>query len=119
MEIELAKKIFSVDDYSDKSNMEEHIKKYVSNLKKLYPTAIITKEFYRGNSILVRATQINFKNTNKDNISERQEELEKEEVQIRERGINGLGENVCRKVKNGKGREVEHNRGGNGRERGG
>ena len=40
------------------------------------------------------------------------EELEKEEVRIKERGINGLGENLYRE------KDTEHN-GGNERERGG
>ena len=45
-------------------------------------------------------------------------ELEKEEVRIKERGINGLGENVYREKSNGRSRGFGHD-GGNERERGG
>ena len=58
MEKELDSKIFMINDYSDKNNMEEHIKEYIKKLKMAYPTAIITREFYKGENILVRATQI-------------------------------------------------------------
>ena len=58
MEKELDSKIFMINDYSDKNNMEEHIKEYIKKLKIDYPTAIITREFYKGKNILVRATQI-------------------------------------------------------------
>lgn len=91
MERELASKIFILEDYNSKENMEEQIKEYVNILKIKFPFAIITKEFYKGNNILVRATQINnyMKKSDKD-------ELEREEVRIKEKGINGLGENVYR-----------------------
>ena len=49
---------------------------------------------------------------------EKQEELEKEEVRIKERGINGLGEKVYREKSNGRSRDFSHD-GGNERERGG
>lgn len=61
MEKELDSKIFMINDYSDKNNMEEHIKEYIKKLKIDYPTAIITREFYKGKNILVRATQIHEK----------------------------------------------------------
>ena len=54
MEKELDSKIFMINDYSDKNNMEEHIKEYIKKLKIDYPTAIITREFYKGENILVR-----------------------------------------------------------------
>lgn len=46
------------EEYINKENMEENIKKYIEILKKKYPNAVITKEFYKGQNVLVRATQI-------------------------------------------------------------
>ena len=48
MEKELASKIFMIDDYANKNDMEEQIKKYIRELNKEYPNATITKEFYKG-----------------------------------------------------------------------
>ena len=36
----------------------ENIKDYVEILKNKYPNATITREFYKGHNILVRATEI-------------------------------------------------------------
>jgi len=119
MELELANKVFFLEDYCNKGNMEEHIKEYMRKLKNDYPMAVVTREFYKGNGVLVRATQIN--NVNKVKEKNHKEiELEHEEVRIKEKGINGLGENVVRNIRNGKVREKEigHNT-GNARERGG
>lgn len=58
MEKELASKIFMVNDYASKNNMEEQIKEYIRKLKNEYPTAIVTKEFYKEENILVRATEV-------------------------------------------------------------
>ncbi len=118
MEQELERKLFILENYNDKSDMEEDIKKYMKKLKINYPLAIITREFYKGNNILVRATQINNKNI--ENKKDKENELEQEEVRIKEKGVNGLGENFDRIIKNGKSREKEigHNDGSE-RERGG
>ena len=110
MEKQLASKIFILDDYNSKENMEEHIKEYINKLKIDFPLAIVTREFYKENGVLVRATQINSNFNKKEHHLEK--ELEKEEVRIKERGINGLGENVYRE------KDTGHN-GGNERERGG
>ena len=69
MEKELVSKVFILENYSSKTNMEEHIKEYIKKLKIEYPSAIITKEFYKGENILVRATLIENKinNFNKEN----------------------------------------------------
>ena len=106
MEKQLASKIFILGDYTSKENMEEHIKEYINQLKANFPSSIVTREFYKGNSVLVRTTQIN------SNFNKKEHHLEKEEVRIKERGINGLGENVYRE------KDTGHN-GGNERERGG
>lgn len=95
MEKELASKIFFLVDYSSKGNMEEHIKAYIIKLKEMYPNAVITKEFYKGQNILVRATLILQIQKNKKEL-EIENELEKEEVRIKEKGINGIGENAYR-----------------------
>lgn len=91
----------------------------MNKLKNNYPLAVVTREFYKGNGVLVRATQINNKHI-ENKKEDRENELEQEEVRIKEKGINGLGENVDRTIENGKSREKEigHN-GGSERERGG
>ena len=123
MEKELESKIFIQEDYSSKNNMEEHIKDYINKLKQSLPLAIVTKEFYKGNGILVRATQIEnnyIKKVEDQKESELDDEQEKESERIKEREINGLGENVVKEISNKKSRERElNNSRGNGRERGG
>lgn len=71
MERELASKVFMLKDYNDKENMESHIKEYIKILKKDFPNATVTREFYKGPNVLVRATEIynrttNFKKNNKE-----------------------------------------------------
>lgn len=112
MEKELAYKIFKREDFSSKENMEIRIKQYMQKMRDDYPLAIVTREFYKSNSVLVRATIVEKNNKVKENVNEKElEKEEKEVVRIREKGINGLGENEFR--------EITHGRGGNGRERGG
>ena len=112
LERELASKIFILEEYTSKENMEDHIKEYIYMLKNKFPEAIITREFYKGNNILVRATEINNHMKKSDKA-----ELEREEVRIKEKGINGLGENVYIERSNSKSRGFGYN-GGNERERG-
>ena len=81
MEKEVDSKIFMINDYTSKNNMEEHIKEYIRKLKVEYPTAIITREFYKGENILVRATEINSIN-NKQN----KEKSKEDDWYIRQRG---------------------------------
>lgn len=119
MEKEVASKIFMIEDYNNKENMEVHIKEYIKRLREEYPFSVITREFYKGSNILVRTTQILSNVTSKEIDKEKQEELEKEEVRIKERGINGLGENVYREISHGKSKEREHGHSGSERERGG
>lgn len=84
MEKELASKIFMINDYASKNNMEEHIKEYIRKLKSEYPTACITKEFYKGENILVRATEINCTN-NKQKVNVKEKSRE-DDWYIRQRG---------------------------------
>ena len=56
--------------------------KYIKKLKIDYPTAIITREFYKGENILVRATQI----YEKKNIKHISREKEIDDSYIRQRG---------------------------------
>lgn len=83
MERELENKIFMLNDYINKDDMEENIKKYIDILQNKYPNAIITREFYKGQNILVRATEIcNKAITNKQVNKER----EIDDWYIRQRG---------------------------------
>lgn len=84
MEKELESKIFLVDNYNNKETMEEHIKEYIRKLKIEYPTAVITREFYKGNNILVRVTEI-YNNTNTKK-NQKQKDREIDDWYIRQRG---------------------------------
>ena len=85
MEKELASKIFMLENYNSKENMEEHIKEYIRKLKIEYPTAIVTREFYKGENILVRATLIYDKSNNIRKENEKAKERE-DDWYIRQRG---------------------------------
>ncbi len=111
---ELESKIFILQDYLNKEEMEKDIKQYMNKLKNNYPSAIITKEFYKGKNILVKATKITSPSIKKNNL-EKEYEIEKDEVRIKEKGINGLGENVSR-IQHERSKK-EKTRGGEGRER--
>lgn len=83
MERELENRIFMFNDYKNKEDMEEKIKKYIEVLKNKYPNAIITREFYKGQNILVRATEMEYKASNKKTINK---EREIDDWYIRQRG---------------------------------
>jgi len=83
MERELENKIFMLNEYTSKEDMEEKIKKYIGVLKLKYPNAIITREFYKGQNILVRVTEIEYKASNKKTINK---EREIDDWYIRQRG---------------------------------
>ena len=73
MERELENKIFMLNEFFNKDEMEEKIKRYIEILKNKYPNAIITREFYKGQNILVRVTEISNKaSTNKQVNKERE-----------------------------------------------
>lgn len=73
MEKEIASKIFMIEDYKNKESMELHIKEYIIKLKEEYPDSVITREFYKGQNILVRATEIYNKTTNIKQINKKRE----------------------------------------------
>ena len=83
MEKELASKIFILEDYNSKEDMEEDIKKYIKQLKEDYPKSVVTREFYRGRNILVRATEIYNKTTD---TKRNNKEKEIDDWYIRQRG---------------------------------
>lgn len=83
MERELTSKIFILDEYTSKENMEEHIKEYIYMLKEKYPNTTITREFYKGSNVLVRATMIENKTID---VKQNNEEREKDDWYIRQRG---------------------------------
>ena len=74
MEKELDSKVFMINDYASKNNMEEHIKEYIRKLRQDYPSACITREFYKGENILVRATEV-YHQVNFEILSKRLREL--------------------------------------------
>lgn len=84
MEKELESKIFMLIDYDNKEKMEEQIKEYIRKLRTEYPQAIVTKEFYKGENILVRATEVY--NNIIVNESEKDKEREVDDWYIRQRG---------------------------------
>lgn len=83
MECELENKIFMLNEYINKDNMKEKIKKYIEVLKNKYPSAIITREFYKGPNVLVKATKIEYKTSNNKKINK---EKEIDDWYIRQRG---------------------------------
>lgn len=83
MEKEVASKIFMIADYNNKEDMELNIKKYIKELYKQYPSAVITREFYKGGNILVRATIIENKTID---VKQNNKEREKDDWYIRQRG---------------------------------
>ena len=83
MERELENKIFILNEYTNKDEMEENIKKYIELLKNKYPNAIITREFYKGQNVLIRATEINNKSIESKQINK---EKEIDDWYIRQRG---------------------------------
>lgn len=84
MEKELDSKVFMINDYASKNNMEEHIKEYIRKLRQDYPSACITREFYKGENILVRATEVYHQVNSKQNIKEQEKEVD--DWYIRQRG---------------------------------
>ena len=58
MEKELEYKIFYEGQYSNIAEMEADAKKYMEILRNKFTEAIVTKEFYKGKNLIVRATKV-------------------------------------------------------------
>ena len=67
MEKELEQKVFFEKNYENKNDLENEVNDYILDLRKKYPKAIVTKEFYKGKNILVRATEVHNKTALKTN----------------------------------------------------
>ena len=76
-------KIFLIDAFKDRHEMEEDIKSYIEIMKNNYPNAVITREFYKGSNSLVRVTEIKNK---QHNIKQNNKEREIDDWYIRQRG---------------------------------
>ena len=63
---EIERKIFYMDEYKEKEQMEEEIKKYVKIMEERYPYATVTREFYDGKNILVRISEMGVAAHNRD-----------------------------------------------------
>ena len=83
MERELEKKVFLLNEFVSNEDMEKNAKKYIEMLKNKYPNAVITREFYKGQNILVKATLIENKTIN---LKEKDTEREIDDWYIRQRG---------------------------------
>ena len=83
MERELEKKVFLLNKYVSNEEMEKSVKKYIEMLKNKYPNAVIAREFYKGQNILVKATLIENKTIN---LKEKDTEREIDDWYIRQRG---------------------------------
>lgn len=83
MERELEKKVFLLNKYVSNEDMDENVNKYIEMLKNKYLNAIITKEFYKGQNILVRATLVENKTIN---LKQKENEREIDDWYIRQRG---------------------------------
>ena len=63
---EFERKIFYIEEFKDKEQMEEEIKKYVKIMEERYPYATVTREFYDGRNVLVRVAEMSVAAHNRD-----------------------------------------------------
>ena len=77
MEKELYSKIIYFEDYRNKDIFDIEVEKEYKRIKQEYLGCVVTKEFYKGNNILIRACEIK-------KISIKEKETEEREY-IRER----------------------------------
>lgn len=91
MEHELERKIFHFMDYRDNTKFKEIVKKYMDELKEKYPGAIVLKEFYMENDILVRCIKVE-ERKNEQNSIEFQREQGGKELYKEERNTIGGGQ---------------------------
>ena len=86
MEEELERKIFLVENFESRAEMEKMADLYVKKLraKYAYSKVVVTKEFYKNTNILVRATRIGTRGRFNNNFKITKEELDREERKERE-----------------------------------
>lgn len=86
MEEELERKIFMLEDFENRTEMEKMADLYMKKLrnKYAYSRVIVTKEFYKNNNLLIRATRIGTRGRFDNNFKITKEELEREERKERE-----------------------------------
>ena len=58
MERELYSKIIYFEDYSSKDIFDFEVEKEYKRIKQEYADCVVTKEFYKGNNILIRACKL-------------------------------------------------------------
>lgn len=58
MERELYNKIIYFKDYNDKAIFENEVQKELKRISEEYTNCVITKEFYKGNNVLIRVCKI-------------------------------------------------------------
>ncbi len=90
MEKELESKIFYIKDYDGRESLKFEVNKYIRALKEKYKECIVTKEFFKGENILVRCVKVNFEQ-NRTIKSEKQIEKNGKERYKEERTIGGGG----------------------------
>ena len=86
MEEELERKIFLVENFESRAEMEKMVDFYVKKLrsKYAYSKVVVTKEFYKNTNVLVRATRIGSRGRFNNNFKITKEELDREERKERE-----------------------------------
>lgn len=58
MEKEVFSEIIYYKDYNDKNDFEKAVEKEMNKIKSKYADCIVTKEFYKGNNVLIRVCEI-------------------------------------------------------------
>lgn len=76
MEKELYSKIIYFENYSNKTDFEYEVEKEYKRIRQEYSDCIITKEFYKGNNILIRACKV-------EKIQYKEKEEEREYIRER------------------------------------
>ncbi len=72
MERELYSKIIYFEDYSNKEIFDIEVEKEYKRIKQEYTDCIVTKEFYKGNNILIRVCKIESMQTKEEKQEEKQ-----------------------------------------------
>ncbi len=72
MEKELYSKIIYFKDYSNKDIFDIEVEKEYKRIKQEYLGCVVTKEFYKGNNILIRACKIEKLQTKEKEPEEKQ-----------------------------------------------